>query len=89
MKKEITPKKLVNHVKSLNYNGKEIQSHSLLENKSLAEHVTRSSCWRPDIYLNNDRFCNGCIIYDNCCCPIKRIDKKRPNEYIKKVRKKA
>jgi len=53
---------------------------SLLEDKKIAEHVTQSSCWRPDIYLNNDRFCNGCIIYENCCCPIKRLDKKRPNE---------
>lgn len=57
---------------------------SLLENKEVAEHVTKSSCWRPDIYLDNDRFCNGCIIYENCCCPIKRIDKKRPNEVQQK-----
>ena len=57
---------------------------SLLENKKMAEHITSSSCWRPDIYLNNDRYCNGCVIYVNCCCPIKRIDKKRPNEVQKK-----
>lgn len=53
---------------------------SLLKDKEEAAHTTKSSCWRPDIYLNNDRYCNGCIIYENCCCKIKRIDKKRPNK---------
>ena len=61
-----------------------VQSISLLKDKKMAEHVTKSSCWRPDIYLDNDRFCNGCIIYENCCCPIKRMDKKRPNEVQQK-----
>lgn len=68
-------------IKKHSYTAKEKRSSepiivSLLLDKKIAEHITRSSCWRPDIYLNNDKFCNGCIIYENCFCPIKRIDKK-------------
>jgi len=39
------------------------------------EHVrslTSFSCARPHIFLDNDRNCNGCNIYNLCCCPIKR-----------------
>ena len=56
------------------------KTFSLIKDKEITEHVTATSCWRPDIYLDNDRYCNGCIIYDNCACPIKRKDKKRPDE---------
>jgi hypothetical protein len=62
----------------------DIQIFSLAKDKEIAAHVTASSCWRPDIYLNNERYCNGCIIYGNCCCPIKRLDKKRPDEILQK-----
>jgi hypothetical protein len=28
--------------------------------------LTSSTCLRPDIFLNNDRFCNGCEFFDVC-----------------------
>lgn len=28
--------------------------------------VTSSTCLRPDIFLNNDRYCNGCEFFDVC-----------------------
>jgi hypothetical protein len=30
-------------------------------------------CWRPDIYLNGDRSCNECRLYENCQCDLKRL----------------
>ena len=40
------------------------------------EEITKSSCIRPDIYLNNERFCNGCPWFEHCICGIKKISKK-------------
>jgi hypothetical protein len=30
-------------------------------------------CWRPDLYLNWDRSCNGCNLYENCRAACKRM----------------
>lgn len=38
--------------------------------------ITSSSCMRPDIYLDNGRFCNGCHWEKHCICPIKKISEK-------------
>jgi hypothetical protein len=38
--------------------------------------LTRSACFRPDIYLNNDRACNGCHIYEFCKCAIRKWNNK-------------
>lgn len=53
-------------------------------NKEQVADLTRDACWRPDIYLNNDRACNGCYLYEHCKCAIRRWDD--PNE--KRTRKK-
>jgi hypothetical protein len=45
----------------------------LTNEKQVAE-LTKSSCLRPDIFLNNDRSCNLCHIYQLCKCPIKHWD---------------
>jgi len=39
------------------------------------EAVTRGSCMRPDIYLNNGRACNSCSFYEFCICEIKKLSK--------------
>jgi len=40
----------------------------------IIESVSRNgSCIRPDIYLNNDRSCNGCSLYNNCLASIKNL----------------
>ena len=50
---------------------------NLLKTKEGIINLTESSCIRPDIYLDNDRTCNGCPYFDHCVCSIKRLDKKR------------
>lgn len=40
------------------------------------EHVkqlTEGSCQRPDIYLDNDRACDGCSLYEHCACASKQL----------------
>lgn len=36
-----------------------------LTNNELSE-VTSSTCLRPDIFLNNDRYCDGCEFFEVC-----------------------
>jgi len=54
-------------------------------NNAQVSKLTESSCLRPDIYLNNDRHCNGCHIYELCKCPIRRW--KSENEEKSKKKK--
>jgi hypothetical protein len=49
----------------------------MLKSKEGIANLTASSCIRPDIYLDNDRNCDGCPYFDDCVCSIKRLDKKR------------
>lgn len=40
------------------------------------EHVrqlTEGACQRPDIYLDNDRACDGCSLYEHCACSAKQL----------------
>jgi hypothetical protein len=37
--------------------------------------ASKSTCFRPDIYLDND--CHGCPLYDICLCDIKVVSKKK------------
>lgn len=37
------------------------------------QEMTTGQCQRPDIYLNNDRSCDGCVLYDACACTRKRL----------------
>ena len=40
------------------------------------EHVrqlTEGACQRPDIYLDNDRACDGCALYEHCACTAKQL----------------
>lgn len=48
----------------------------LPDNKKMVEHMTALACLRPDIYLDNGRFCNGCPWIKNCICGIKKISEK-------------
>jgi hypothetical protein len=48
----------------------------LSEAPDLIESVSRNgSCIRPDIYLNNDRHCDGCSLYTSCLASIKNLSK--------------
>jgi len=49
-----------------------------LNNPGDVQYLTQDTCWRPDIYLDNDHSCNTCYLKDHCLCPLKKI-KKNPN----------
>jgi hypothetical protein len=52
---------------------------NILSHKEGIFNVTKGSCIRPDIFLDNDRSCDNCPYYDHCECHIKRLsnEKKR------------
>ena len=54
------------------YNPKEID---LVVNAAWCAKITETNCWRPDIFLDNDRTCNLCQLYDNCACLLKNRKK--------------
>lgn len=56
---------------------KEPVSVDLRENKNVCEEITRTSCWRPDIYL--DYGCKHCSIKDNCVCRLKNLKREPYN----------
>lgn len=43
--------------------------------QAYVEEMTKHSCLRPDIYLDNDRYCNTCPYVQFCICRIKRVKK--------------
>lgn len=47
-----------------------------LTNASQVAELTKSSCLRPDIYLNNDKACNGCYVYELCKCSARKWNDK-------------
>jgi hypothetical protein len=56
---------------------KEKFKNNLLSTKEGIASVTSVGCIRPDIYLNNDRCCDGCPYYDDCACKIKRLSNEK------------
>ena len=46
-----------------------------LNNPGDVQYLTQDSCWRPDIYLDNDSSCNECYLKEHCLCPLKKIKK--------------
>ncbi len=44
-------------------------------------HVTKDdatiSCWRPDLYLNADKTCDDCTLFNICQCALKRLSKQK------------
>lgn len=49
----------------------------LVKNVDECVSATQSTCWRPDIFLNNNRTCNNCVLHVNCACPSKRLSKQK------------
>jgi hypothetical protein len=68
-----------------NYQTPQVQrndaKNNILLNKEGVSNVTRDACIRPDIFLDNDRYCDDCPYYEHCGCNLKRLvsDKKRKN----------
>lgn len=74
-KKELRKKQLLGYVKNLELKSTR-QVVNLNENKLMTHLVTLNACWRPDIYLDNGRYCDGCVLFEACACKIKRVRKK-------------
>ncbi len=51
--------------------------YDLTKNAEECKSATSNTCWRPDIYLNNDRSCDNCILYENCACSSRRLAVKK------------
>jgi len=43
------------------------------DNPDHVRQLTEGACMRPDIYLNNDRACDGCDLYEHCACAAKQL----------------
>lgn len=54
--------------------GKITISIDITKNKEWCEKVTKSACFRPDIFLRN-RDCDDCHLNEWCICPIKKFSK--------------
>lgn len=63
--------------KNYQITSKKTDGINLLKNKDGVELVTENTCIRPDIYLDNDKYCDECPYLENCICKIKRTRKKK------------
>ena len=43
-----------------------------LNNDIKTKSILYDTCLRPDIFLDNGRHCDGCPLFDNCICHIKK-----------------
>ena len=48
----------------------------LKKNPEAVAEFTQGACLRPDIYLDNDRYCDGCVHFEHCACALKQLSKK-------------
>lgn len=48
---------------------------SLIEEPDFAAEVTASSCVRPDIFLDSNRSCDFCALYNVCAAPCRNLSK--------------
>lgn len=74
-KKELQKKQLLSYVKDLKITWTQRQLVNLTKDKLMTHLCTINACWRPDIYLDNGKSCNGCSLFENCACQIKRLKK--------------
>lgn len=47
----------------------------LNNNPSVAGEVTKNGCWRPDIFLDSDRTCDYCSLYEVCKSNCRKLSK--------------
>jgi hypothetical protein len=84
-------KKRLQLIREIKKNGLcvEFTSNSFVKpkDKSGVQQITSNSCLRPDIFLDNGRYCDGCPWEENCVCPIKKIYGKPIQKLGRKNRK--
>lgn len=74
-KKELQKKQLLTYVKELKVVSTR-QVIDLKKDKLWTHLVTQNACWRPDIYLDNGKSCEGCVLFENCSCRVKKLKRK-------------
>ena len=47
----------------------------MVKSATVCAEITKDNCWRPDIYLNNGKACDGCVLFTNCACTFKKLKK--------------
>lgn len=65
--KEIAIQEMLKDIPKMNFTRSE--PISLLDNPVIAAQVTQSGCYRPDIFLDSDRSCDYCALYEVCRAP--------------------
>jgi len=65
-----------------------VRNYIDMTNASQVAELTKSSCLRPDIYLNNNKACNGCHIYALCKCQARKWNVKLDEPVAVKRKKK-
>lgn len=70
VKKEVRIVEMINDIPKLDF--KRQEPIVLVDNPEVAARVL-TSCYRPDIYLNNDRTCDACSLYNVCKAPCRKL----------------
>jgi len=71
--KELAPSELIKNPPKMNFSPR--VRISLLDNPEVTAEVTSIACVRPDIYLDSDRSCDFCNLYQLCKAPCRKLSK--------------
>ena len=71
--KELRTSELLKHPPKMEFPPR--QRLSLLEHPELTRELTTVACVRPDIYLDSDRTCDYCNLYQMCQAPCRKLSK--------------
>lgn len=85
------------YLNSKEFRDKKRQARERVENMSFKDWVIEmtggpqrcqrqygGTCLRPDIFVNNDRSCDGCECYDHCLCYSKRLSHEKKIKSLKR-----
>jgi hypothetical protein len=76
-KKSIQLNNLLEAAEEYNFVGKRTYPVNLKKDKAEVEFLTKGTCLFPSRFLNNDRTCIKCDIYELCACSIKTLGKNK------------
>jgi len=73
IRKEKKAKKIAVEAYRPIYRGHVIKTINLNEDKN----YVIDTCWRPDLYLNADRTCDDCSLYNKCQASVRKLSKRK------------
>ena len=68
-------KEFVNNKSNITVSSGKVTIPLSLNNAKHVEELTTGACWRPDLYLNNNKTCIGCPLFKDCKCELKKMPK--------------